>query len=170
MSLTNSTSSPVSNAHNRLSRDGFNDIAPAVNKALYAMGKAIDDSGLEKELSELIKLRASQINGCAFCVQYHLNVARELRIPQTKLDLIAVWQEAGVFSAREMAAFAWTETLTNIAGNGVSESAYAVVKLQFSDAELPFLTAAVTAINSWNRIAVAFNYAPPAPVFSNKIE
>ncbi len=76
------------------------------------------DSGLDKALTELIKIRASQINGCAFCVQFHLNLARKAGVPQTKLDLVAVWRDAGVFTAREMAALAWTEALTQVTTGG----------------------------------------------------
>jgi AhpD family alkylhydroperoxidase len=82
----------------------FNKAAPEASAALSALSKAVDDSGLEKPLVELIKIRASQINGCTFCVQFHLNVARKAKVSQTKLDLIAIWRDAGVFSAREMAA------------------------------------------------------------------
>src|ERR1700678_2152026 len=91
----------------------FDQKAPAARAALSALSKAVDDSGLEKALTELIKIRASQVNGCAFCVQFHLNAARKAGVSQTKLDLVAVWRDTGVFSAHERAALAWTEALTH---------------------------------------------------------
>jgi len=99
---------------------GFSTLAPGVRTALSALSKAVDDSGLEKTLTELIKIRASQINGCAFCLQFHLNAARKAALSQTKLDLLAVWRDAGVFSKREMAALAWTESLTHVTPAGVA--------------------------------------------------
>ncbi|HCA27585.1 MAG TPA: alkylhydroperoxidase [Betaproteobacteria bacterium] len=145
----------------RIDRSRYGQIAPAVTAALSALGKAVDDSGLDKPLTELVKLRASQINGCAFCIQYHLNAARKLGGSSAKLDLVAAWRDAGVFSARERTALAWTEALTLMAGNGVSDTAYIELQGQFSESEIAFLTAAVGAINVWNRIAGALHFAPP---------
>jgi AhpD family alkylhydroperoxidase len=98
---------------------GFNETAPGVTAALSALSKAVDDSALEKVLTELIKVRASQVNGCAFCLHFHLNAARKAKVSQTKLDLVAVWRDAGVFSARETTAFAWTKELTRVTPTGV---------------------------------------------------
>ncbi|HEY6413263.1 MAG TPA: carboxymuconolactone decarboxylase family protein [Edaphobacter sp.] len=139
----------------------FERIAPEARAALSALSKAVGDSGLDKGLTELIKIRASQINGCAFCVQFHLNLARKLRVSQTKLDLMAVWRDAGVFTKREMAALAWTEVLTEIGTEGVGDEAYAAVKVEFGESELIFLTAAIASINAWNRIAMAYRFTPP---------
>lgn len=149
--------------HARKEWSDFKEIAPDANAAILALGQAIEKSGIEKEVLELIKLRASQINGCAFCAQYHLNILRTLNVPQEKLDLVAVWRDAGIFSRRERAALDWTETLTDLPRQGVSHEAYTAVLGQFSDTELAFLTAAVGAINIWNRIAVAFRFSPPIP-------
>jgi len=129
--------------------------------ALGALSESVDKSSLDKTLTELVKLRASQINGCAFCIQYHLNVARRLGVPAEKLDLVAAWREAGVFSAREMAALAWTETLTAISKEAASDAAYAALRAQFSEAEAMHLSVAIGTINQWNRIAVALRFAPP---------
>ena len=90
----------------RMDWDEFSMTAPAVLAALRALGAAVDESGLDKELTELLKLRASQLNGCAFCLQFHLNIARKIKIPQAKIDLVAVWAEAPIFSKRERAALA----------------------------------------------------------------
>ena len=141
----------------------YNELAPAASQALSAVGKAVSDSGLDKTVTELIKIRASQINGCAFCVQYHLNDARKAKISQTKLDLIPVWREAGVFSAKEMAALAWTEALTRVTPAGVADEVYEAVAQEFSKSDLVFLTVAVATINAWNRIAMGFRFTPPIP-------
>lgn len=145
----------------RIEMAGFNRSAPEARAALSALSKAVDDSGLEKALTELIKIRASQVNGCAFCLQYHLNLARKADVSQHKLDLVAVWRDAGVFTPREMAALAWTEALTHVTPQGVSDAAYEAVKQEFGESELVFLTTAVGSINAWNRIAMAFRFSPP---------
>ena len=142
---------------------GFSTLAPGVRTALSALSKAVDDSGLEKTLTELIKIRASQINGCAFCLQFHLNAARNAALSQTKLDLVAVWRDAGVFNKREMAALAWTESLTHVTPAGVADDAYEDVSKEFAESELAFLTSAVASINAWNRIAMAYRFTPPIP-------
>jgi AhpD family alkylhydroperoxidase len=141
----------------------FEKIAPEARAALSALSKAVEDSGLEKELIELLKVRASQVNGCAFCVQFHLNLARRAGVSQTKLDLVAVWRDAGVFSEREMAALAWTEELTKVTPDGVGNEAYGVAERAFTKSELVFLTVTVASINAWNRIAMAFRFTPPIP-------
>ncbi len=148
--------------HARMEYADFNQTAPAVAAALRSLSKAVDDSGLDKALTELIKVRASQINGCAFCVQFHLNVARGLGLDQRKLDLVAAWRDAGIFSTRELAALAWTEALTGLGTEG-TDAAYAQVSEQFSDAETAHLSAAIANINAWNRIAVGLRFSPPAP-------
>ena len=139
----------------------FIKIAPDARAALSALSKAVDDSGLEKQLVELIKIRASQINGCAFCVQFHLIAARKAAVPQTKLDLVTTWRDAGVFTAREMAALRWTEALTQVTPAGVSDEDYEAAGNEFNEKELVFLTAAVASINAWNRIAMALKFSLP---------
>ena len=141
----------------------FSETAPGVRAALSALSKAVDDSGLEKGLIELLKIRASQVNGCAFCVHFHLNLARKAGVAPVKLDLVAVWRDAGVFSTREMAALAWTEALTKVTPKGVDDEAYATIEREFAKSERVFLTAAVASINAWNRIAMAFRFTPPIP-------
>lgn len=147
----------------RLSFPAFNDLAPQVVAGLRALTKVVDDSGLEKSTTELIKVRASQLNGCAFCLQFHLNLARQQGISPEKLDLLATWPEAGVFTAREQAALAWTEILTREPARAATDDAYQAVRAQFSESEIVFLTVAVGTINQWNRIAVALRFAPPIP-------
>jgi AhpD family alkylhydroperoxidase len=139
----------------------FTTLAPAVRESLTALGKAIADSGLDKSLTELIKIRASQINGCAFCIQFHLNLARKIGLSQTKLDLLPVWREAGIYTPQESAALAWTEALTHLTPVGVSQQTYEDVSKQFTKPELAHLTTAIAHINAWNRIAMAYNFRPP---------
>lgn len=141
----------------------FEHAAPAVIAALAMLGKAVDDSGLEKQLTELMKLRASQVNGCAFCIQFHLNVGRKLGLAPAKIDLVAAWRDAGVFSARERAALAWTEALTLIAKQPVADALFTQLQAEFSESEIAFLTTTIGAINAWNRIAGALQFSPPIP-------
>ena len=118
-------------------------------------------SARDKALAELIKIRVSQINGCAFCLQHHLNIARKLGVKPEKIDLVAAWRDAGVFSARECAALAWSECLTNLPTSGAPDDTYAAVRAHFTEAEAVFLTVAIGTINNWNRIGVALRFAPP---------
>ena len=150
-------------SHARLEFAPFMKAAPDVIAALRALTKASVDAGLEKDLIELIKIRASQINGCAFCLQFHLNEARKLGVAAEKLDLVATWQEAGIYSERELAALAWTETLTRVAEGGASDEAFAAVSKEFNEKEVIYLAAAIGNINAWNRIGVAFGFSPPIP-------
>jgi AhpD family alkylhydroperoxidase len=133
---------------------------PGFYPAVVALNDVAQGSGLEPELIELINLRASQINGCAYCVQSHTRKGRGLGIPQEKLTLVVAWEESGIFSEREQAALAWTEALTLIAETHVPDAAYDAVREVFPEQEVVGLTAAIGAINVWNRIAVTFRYAP----------
>jgi AhpD family alkylhydroperoxidase len=123
----------------------------------------VADSGLDKQLTELIKIRVSQINGCAFCLQYHLNLARKLGTPVAKVDLVATWAEASIFSARERAALAWAETLTTMATRPVGDAGFDELLLHFTMQEAAHLTASIGQINAWNRIAGGLRFAPPIP-------
>ncbi len=145
----------------RIAYETFQKTAPAAQAALLAMGKAADEAGLDKTIIELVKLRVSQINNCAFCLQIHLNVSRRVGLPQEKLDLVATWHEAGIFSERECAALAWAETLTRLSDKTVSDEAYDAVRRHFSESETIFLSTAIANINAWNRLGAAFRFAPP---------
>ena len=138
----------------------FNEIAPAARQALLALGKAVDEAGLDKALTEIVKIRVSQINGCAFCLALHLDIARKLDVPAWKLDLVAVWREAGVYSPREMAALAWAEALTTPSVSSDLDRLYAQVRDVFSETEAIFLTVAIGTINQWNRIAGGLGFSP----------
>lgn len=147
----------------RIAYETFQKTAPAARDALLALGRTADDSGVDKQIVELAKLRASQINNCAFCLQIHLNVSRKLGVPQEKLDLVATWHEAGIFSDKECAALAWAETLTRLADRSVPDEAYEAVRRYFNESELVFLSTAIATINAWNRLGAAFRFAPPIP-------
>jgi AhpD family alkylhydroperoxidase len=148
--------------HSRIDWQGFLHTAPEVVKTLRALTKVIADSGLEKPLTELLKVRASQLNGCAFCLALHLDFARTAGVSQQALDLVATWREAGIFNAREQAALEWTEALTLMAQQRPSDEVYAAVCRQFSSQEIAFLTASIALINAWNRIAGGLRFAPAA--------
>ncbi len=148
-------------ANVRIAYETFEKAAPAAKAALLAMGKDTDGSGLDKEVVELTKLRVSQINNCAFCLQIHLNVSRRLGVPQEKLDLVATWHEAGIFSEKECAALAWAETMTRLADRSVPDEAYDAVRRHFSEEQVILLSVAIANINAWNRLGAAFRFAPP---------
>lgn len=136
-------------------------IAPDIYDAVANLGQLAARAGLDKQLLELVKIRASQINGCTFCVQYHILAAEKLGVPADKLNLLVVWREAPQFSRRERAALAWTEALTQLAG-GVGDDVYAEASAEFSEKELAYLSSAVAVINVWNRYGVAYRWTPPA--------
>jgi AhpD family alkylhydroperoxidase len=149
----------------RLEWQGFKALAPAANAALLEFTKAGSARGLDKTVLELVKIRASQINGCAFCLQMHLEDARKMRIDDAKLNLVAAWRDAPVFSARERAALGWTEALT-LLPQGVSDEVYETTRAAFSEEELADLSTAIIAINAWNRLGVGYRFTPivhPAP-------
>lgn len=148
-------------SHARKEYGDFQKLAPDAYENVLALGGCAAKAGIEKSLLELIKLRASQINGCAFCVQYHILQAEKLGVPVDKLNLVVVWREAPQFSARERAGLAWTEALTLIT-SGVSDEVYEQARAEFSDQELTYLTSAVASINVWNRFGVAYRWTPPA--------
>jgi len=139
----------------------FKELAPDAFEVTLALGGFAAKAGIDKGLLELVKLRASQINGCAFCVQHHILLAERLGVPADKLDLVVVWREAPQFSARERAALAWTEALTLLTG-GVSDELYDQARAEFSDQELTYLTSAIASVNAWNRFGVAYRWTPPA--------
>ncbi|MGD9845655.1 MAG: carboxymuconolactone decarboxylase family protein [Variibacter sp.] len=145
------------------SYEEFRRTAAPIYAALTAIGKAVDDTGLEKSLTELVKLRVSQINGCAFCMQHHLTVARHAGVAAEKIDLLAGWRDAGIFSERERAALGWAESLTGIAQSHPDAAALATAQKHFSHDELLFLTVAIGQINMWNRIGAGLHLPPGLP-------
>jgi AhpD family alkylhydroperoxidase len=134
--------------------------APAAYKAMGGLQLAVEKSGLEHSLLELVKMRASQINGCAFCLAMHSTDARKAGESEMRLYLLNAWEESPVYSERERAALAWTEALTLISEGHVPDEIYETVRRQFSDEELANLTMAIVAINGWNRIAISSRMIP----------
>ncbi|HEV8014516.1 MAG TPA: carboxymuconolactone decarboxylase family protein [Stellaceae bacterium] len=135
-------------------------LAPGTYQALSTMEKYVKESGLEPPLLELVKMRASQINGCAFCLAMHSRAARRAGESEDRLFLLNAWHEAPVYTPRERAALAWTEAVTLVSETHVPDEVFAEAKQHFSETELVNLTMAVIAINSWNRIAIAFRAQP----------
>ncbi|ERF85251.1 carboxymuconolactone decarboxylase family protein [Bradyrhizobium viridifuturi] len=147
-------------SHARKEYTDFEKLAPDVFAVVRDLGQFAAKAGLDKQLLELVKLRASQINGCAFCVQYHILQGESLGVPIDKLNLVVVWREVPQFSARERAALAWTEALTTLP-NGVCDEVYAEAAAEFSEKELTYLTSAIASINVWNRFGAAYRWTPP---------
>ena len=129
---------------------------PAASRAMATLEDVVRSSTLEPELVELVKLRASQINGCAYCVDMHSKDARAMGEDEQRLHLIAVWRGAPVFTPRERAALAWTEALTRLPETGAPPDAYEAIASAFNAVEQVALTLAIVAINGWNRLAVGF--------------
>jgi AhpD family alkylhydroperoxidase len=135
--------------------------APELVPPLRALDAAIHGSGLEPSLIELVKIRASQINGYAYCRHMHTGDARKRGESEARLYLLDAWQESALYTPREKAALAWTESLTLIAETRAPDEVFAGVREQFSDEELARLTAAIGMINLWNRIAIGLRYVHP---------
>lgn len=130
-------------------------------KALLALNSYVGTCGLEHSLLELVKLRASQVNGCAHCIDMHVKDARKAGESEQRPHLLVAWRESPLFSARERAALAWTESLTRIADSHAPDSDYDALRAQFSDEEMVKLTVAIGMINIWNRIAIGFRLVHP---------
>jgi AhpD family alkylhydroperoxidase len=141
------------------------DPAIAMPEVMHAMGGLqtyIQRSGLEPRLIALVKIRASQINGCAFCIDMHTRDARAAGETEERLYLLDAWQEAPLYSDRERAALAWTEAVTLVAQTHVPDSVYEEARRQFDATELVKLTVLIGAINAWNRLSISFRAVPAA--------
>ncbi len=134
--------------------------APGAIKAMRELESYVRASGLELALLELVKTRASQINGCAYCLDMHTKDARARGETEQRLYALSAWAETPFYSERERAALAWTEAVTNIAAGHVPDPVYEAARRQFSEKELVDLTLAIVAINGWNRLAIAFRTVP----------
>jgi AhpD family alkylhydroperoxidase len=139
----------------------------AAYRAMAALERSVRELGLETSLLELVRLRASQINGCAFCIDMHTKDARAAGETEQRLYTLSVWHETPFFSDRERAALEWTENVTRVGDTHVPDDVYDRARKQFSETELVNLTLAIVAINGWNRIAISFrmppgNYEPKA--------
>jgi AhpD family alkylhydroperoxidase len=127
---------------------------PEGMRAMTALERAVRSAALEPGLLELVRIRASQINGCAYCLAMHNRDARARGEHQTRLDTVAAWREAPYYAPRERAALAWCEALTELPSTGMPDELYAAVEAEFSGEEIAALTFAIVAINGWNRLAV----------------
>ena len=141
-------------------RVNYRTASPLVIPAMRGLQDAVNRCGLEHSLLELVKLRASQINGCAFCIEMHSREARAAGERDDRLHLLNAWEEAGVYTARELAALRWTEALTRLSEGPVSDALFESVRAEFSEEELANLTLAIVAINGWNRFSVGFRVPP----------
>jgi len=134
----------------------YHRVAPEALEAMYAVERYARKSGLEPKLLELVKVRASQINGCAYCIDMHTKDARAQGESEQRLYAVGVWREAPFFTERECAALAWTEAVTLVSHGHVPDQVYEVARQEFDEKELVDLTMAIIAINGWNRLAVSF--------------
>jgi AhpD family alkylhydroperoxidase len=141
-------------------RLNYAEAAPEALKAVLGVQTYVNHCGLDHSLLELVKLRASQINGCAFCVDMHVKEATIRGERPLRLHHVAIWRESSLFSERERAALAWTEALTRLPPEGVPDDLYDHVRAHFDDKGLADLTYAIMAINGWNRISIGFRAEP----------
>ena len=138
------------------SRSDYTKAAPKVGQAMFALQSVVNDSGLEPSLLELVKMRASQLNGCAYCHDMHSKDARAAGESEQRLFLLDAWREAPFYSERERAALEWTEALTLVREGHVPDEVFERVHAHFDDQELALLSLAIVAINGWNRLSIAF--------------
>ena len=142
-------------------RMNFYQAAPETVNALMALENQVTSTGLEQSLIELVKTRASQINGCAYCINMHTQDARKHGETEQRLYLLNAWREAPAYTERERAALAWTEAVTLISDTHAPDDVYQEVRTQFSEAETVNLTMLIATINAWNRLAISFRAVPP---------
>jgi AhpD family alkylhydroperoxidase len=145
----------IANVAAEPARIDYASVFPAGVRAMIGLQCAVDAAGLEPLLLELVKMRASQINGCAYCLDMHSKDARALGESEQRLHLLAAWREASCYDARERAALAWCEALTLISERGAPDAVYEKVEQAFSAEEIVALTLAIVAINGWNRLAIS---------------
>jgi AhpD family alkylhydroperoxidase len=134
--------------------------APEAIEAMRGLDAYVERSGLEPELVELVKIRASQINGCAYCIDMHTSDARVRGESEQRLYALVTWRETPFFTVRERAALAWTEAVTEVSDEHVPAEVYELARRHFTEKELIDLTLAIVAINGWNRIAISFRAVP----------
>ena len=141
-------------------RIDYSQAAPGVVKAMHELEKYVRQSGIEAPLLELVKLRASQINGCAYCLDMHSKDARAEGETEQRIYALNAWRETPFFTERERAALEWTEAVTEVGKDHVPDEVFERARRQFNDTELANLTLAIVAINGWNRLAIAFRAVP----------
>ena len=138
----------------------YQKVAPAVSQAMSGLERTVHESGLEPSLLELVKTRASQINGCAFCLDMHTKDARARGETEQRLYALSAWRETPFYTERERAALAWTEAVTLVSETRIPDDVYELARVQFNEQELAYLTLAIIAINGWNRLAISFRTVP----------
>lgn len=138
----------------------YSEKAPDAIKGMLELEKYVHSSGLERTLFELVKTRASQINGCAYCLDMHTKDARKAGEIEQRLYALSAWREAPFYTDRERAALAWAEALTLISENDVPDALYEATRKHFDEKEIVALTMAIVAINGWNRLAIGFRTVP----------
>lgn len=141
-------------------RLNYMEVAPNAIKGMLELENFVHTSGLERSLYELVKTRASQINGCAYCLDMHTKDARNAGETEQRLYALNAWRETPFYTERERAALAWAEALTLISENDVPDSLYEATRQHFSEEEIVALTMAIVAINGWNRLAISFRSVP----------
>jgi AhpD family alkylhydroperoxidase len=137
-------------------RIAYTSVAPGAYNALLGVEQYVAESGLEPILLDLVRLRASQLNGCAFCLDMHSKDLRARGEDEQRLHLLAAWRDAPVYTERERAALAWTEAVTRLPDGGVPDAVYAEARRHFGDKALVDLTLAIAVINAWNRLNISF--------------
>jgi AhpD family alkylhydroperoxidase len=137
-------------------RISYKAASPGAFKAMLALEHHVHTSGLDSTLIELVKIRASQLNGCAFCLDMHTKDARAAGETEQRIFVLSAWREAPFYTPRERAALAWTEAVTHLGTNGVPDEIFTAVREHFDEKEIVDLTMAIIAINGWNRLAIAF--------------
>lgn len=143
------------------SRFDFAKASPESYKAVSALEQYVRTCGLERRLIHLLKLRASQINGCAYCVDMHVKEARHDGLSEQWINLVCAWRESPLYDARERALLEWTEAVTNVAQTGAPNASYEEIRKHFSDEEIVKITTAIGTINVWNRLCVSFRSLHP---------
>ena len=133
---------------------------PGARPAMHGLEKLVRESGLETPLLELVRMRTSQMNGCAYCLDMHSKDARAAGETEQRLHTLSAWRETAFFTDRERSALEWTESVTDVAHSHVPDAIYERVRKHFTEAELVNLTIAIVAINGWNRIAISFRMGP----------
>lgn len=149
-----------SNDETEFERLNFKRLVPAAYRAMLALESYVHETGLDSSLLELVKMRASQINGCAYCLDMHSKDARAAGETEQRLYVLNAWREAPFYTERERAALAWTEAVTLVNESHVPENVYQQARAHFSEEELVNLTIAIVAINGWNRLEVSFRGIP----------
>ena len=143
-------------------------VAPGAGRAMQGLEQYVKESGLEPNLLELVRVRASQLNGCAFCLDMHWKDLRARGGSEEHIYMLDAWREADIYSERERAALAWAEAVTLVAQDHVPDAVYEQARAQFSEEELVNLTMCIVAINGWNRLNVAFR--TPSGIYQPKKE